>query len=98
MICVKMHRAPDGRTVLAACDDVCIGAEYSEGKIRLKVIESFYRDEVVTESVFVSMMREADIMNLVGGRAVELAISEGYVDGSYVMTIDGTPHAQVVKG
>ena len=98
MICVKMHRGTDGRMVLAACDESVLGCSYSEGKLRLKVHESFYRDEVVPETVLLSMMEEADIMNLVGEDTVSLAIGEGYVDEGNVITIGGTVHAQVVKG
>ena len=98
MICVKMHRGPDGRMVLAACDESALGCSYAEGKLRLKVNESFYRDEVVTESVLMAMMYEADIMNLVGESPIAVAISEGYVDEGNVITIGGMVHAQVVKG
>ena len=98
MICVKMHRGSDGRMVLAACDEFVLGCSYAQGKLRLKVHESFYRDEVVPEAVLISMMQEADIMNLVGESTISIAISEGYVDRENIITIDGMVHAQVVKG
>ena len=98
MICVKMHRGSDGRMVLAACDECALGCSYAQGKLRLKVHESFYRDEVVPEAVLISMMQEADIMNLVGESTISIAISEGYVDRENIITIDGMVHAQVVKG
>ena len=98
MICVKMHRGFDGRLVLAACDECVLGCSYAEGKLRLKVHESFYRDEVVSDTTFMSMMQEADIMNLVGESTISIAVSEGYVDKSNIITIDGMVHAQVVKG
>jgi hypothetical protein len=98
MICVKMHKGSDGRSVLAACDEEVLGGSYSEGKLRLKVHESFYREEVVSELVLIRMMEEADIMNLVGEATISLAICEGYVDESNVITIGGVVHAQVVKG
>ncbi|MBO5669367.1 MAG: DUF424 family protein [Candidatus Methanomethylophilaceae archaeon] len=98
MICVKMHKGSDGRSVLAACDEEVLGGSYSEGKLRLKVHESFYREEVVSELVLIRMMEEADIMNLVGEATISLAIGEGYVDESNVITIGGVVHAQVVKG
>ena len=98
MICVKMHKGSDGRLVLAACDECVLGCSYAEGKLRLKVHESFYRDEVVSDTTFMSMMQEADIMNLVGESTISIAVSEGYVDKSHIITIDGMVHAQVVKG
>lgn len=98
MICVKMHKGSDGRLVLAACDECVLGCSYAEGKLRLKVHESFYRDEVVSDTTFMSMMQEADIMNLVGESTISIAVSEGYVDKSNIITIDGMVHAQVVKG
>ena len=98
MICVKMHKGSDGRLVLAACDECVLGCSYAEGKLRLKVHESFYRDEVVSDTTFMSMMQKADIMNLVGESTISIAVSEGYVDKSNIITIDGMVHAQVVKG
>lgn len=98
MICVKLHRGHDGRSVLAACDEDVIGCSYSQGKLRLKVNESFYKEDHVSESEFIVMMKDADIMNLVGETTISLAISEGYVDKVNVITIGGMVHAQVVKG
>ena len=98
MICVKMHKGSDGRTVLAACDETVLGGSYSEGKLRLRVHESFYREEVVSDLTFIMMMEDADIMNLVGESTVSLAIGEGYVNEGNVITIGGVMHAQVVKG
>ncbi|MDY5872102.1 MAG: DUF424 family protein [Candidatus Methanomethylophilaceae archaeon] len=98
MICIKVHKGSDGRTVLAACDEELVGGSFSEGKLRLKVHESFYRDEVIEEDRLAEIMGDHDIMNLVGERTVSMAIDGGYVNDGCTITIGGVIHAQVVRG
>jgi hypothetical protein len=43
-------------------------------------------------------MKSASIMNLVGERAISLAIENGHVSEDCVLIIGDTKHAQVVKG
>ncbi|MGN1044396.1 MAG: DUF424 domain-containing protein [Candidatus Methanomethylophilaceae archaeon] len=97
MICIKIHRGSDGRTVLAACDEELVGGSFSEGKLRLRVHESFYKGDVIEDERLAEIMGEHDIMNLVGERTVSIAAAEGYVNDGCTVTIGGVVHAQVVR-
>ncbi|MHC1570700.1 MAG: DUF424 domain-containing protein [Methermicoccaceae archaeon] len=87
-----------GRIVLVAvCDEGIVGRRFTEGKLTLHVDAKFYVDEVVDERRMVEEIRNADISNLVGERAVGCAIEAGEVVASNVLYIDGVPHAQILR-
>ena len=96
MIFVKMHRA-QGDTILAACDEEVLGRTFSGNEMRITVSEKFYNGYLVTEEEFVDRMDSYTIMNLVGERAIALAIEHGHVSEDCVLEIGGVRHAQVVK-
>ena len=93
MISVKIHTR-NGERLLAACDEELLGKTFAGNGMRLKVSETFYKGETVTEEAFRERMRSVTIMNLVGVRTVTIAKEEGYVSQDAVLTIDGTEHAQ----
>ncbi len=92
---VRIHTHGSER-ILAACDEDILGMTFSDGAARITVSESFYRGESVSEEAYVERMKSVTIMNLVGERAVALAIAEGVVSADCVMEIGGVKHAQVV--
>ena len=96
MLAIRLH-SHDGEVLLAACDDELLGRTLTEGRVKLYVSENFYNGEMIPDAILVERMKSAAIMNLVGNRAVGIAIREGYVDENHVMTIDGVKHAQVVR-
>lgn len=95
MFSVKMHKHPSGY-VLAVCDEELLGQSFSEGRLRLNVGRGFYGGEVVGESVLVAMFADASTLNLVGEKAVAVAIREGLVDPERTIAVSGIPHAQVL--
>lgn len=97
MIYVRLHRGRDD-IILAACDEEVIGKTFRGNGMRITVSEDFYNGELIPEEAFVERMRSVTIMNLVGERTIALAMENGHVDGSNVLQIGETKHAQVVKG
>jgi len=95
MIFVKMH-IRGGERLLAACDEEIIGKTFTEGDMRLKVSEAFYRGELITESAFSERMKSVTIMNLAGERTVTAAKAAGYISEDATIVIDGVKHAQAV--
>ena len=65
--------------------------------MKITVSERFYNDEIVSEETFIEFMEKVTIMNLVGERAIALAIEKGHVSEDNVLDIGGVKHAQVVK-
>ena len=83
--------------LLAICDADILGKTLREGKIVFKVKEEFYNGGLVTIEEAVDMIRNSNIVNMVGKNCVEKAIQKGYVHPEAVLNIEGVPHAQIVK-
>lgn len=81
---------------MAACDQEILGMTFRGNGAKIKVSETFYGGELVSEDVFVERTRSVTIMNLVGNRVVDRAVKEGLVSENSVMVIGEVKHAQVV--
>jgi len=95
MISCKVHVHENDR-ILAACDHDILGMTFKGEGIKIKVSEIFYGGEEVSEEAFMERTKSVTIMNLVGNRVVDLAISKGLVSEESVMIIGEVKHAQVV--
>ncbi len=93
---VNERRTPDGLLV-AVCDPEVLGETFEEGEITLTVTEEFYGGEAVEESAVVDSLARATVANIVGTRAVELAIEEGFIEEANVLEVDSTRHAQLLR-
>ena len=88
-----------GRNVLLAiCDAEILGRTLCEGKIVFRVKEDFYKGAKVNVEEAVSMIQNSTIVNMIGKNVVKKAIQRGYVHPEAVLSIEGVPHAQIVKG
>lgn len=92
---VKVHRK-EGRTLVAVCDEPLIGERLEEGDRQLDLRGDFFKGDLLTPGETGDLIRNADIVNLVGEESVALGISEGVVDASVVMRIAGVPVVQAV--
>jgi hypothetical protein len=98
MIVVRERETPKGRLV-SLCDRECIGECYSEGELRLDVTEEFYggpESEEMPAPAAMSVIRAADVVNIVGEESVDAAIAAGLVDEARVLRVAGQPHAQLL--
>jgi hypothetical protein len=87
-----------GRSVLLAiCDAEVLGKTLCEGKIVFRVKEDFYKGARVSVEEAIMMIENSTIVNMVGKNVVGKAIEKGYVHPEAVLSIDGIPHAQIVK-
>ncbi|MFB6079584.1 MAG: DUF424 domain-containing protein [Haloferacaceae archaeon] len=98
---LRERETPEGLLV-SVCDDDCLGRTYegaAEG-VSLEVTESFYGGEEAVEADaerVVDSLHRATTANLVGDRAVDVAIDAGLIDRSRVLNLDGTRHAQLLR-
>lgn len=84
-------------TLLATCDAELLGKTLKEGKITFHVHEKFYKGSKVTLEEAVELIKQSSIVNMIGQKIVKKAIEHGFVHPEAVLTIDGIPHAQIVK-
>lgn len=92
---VKIHKRED-RAILAVCDSDLIGRVFTEGDRQLDLTSDFYKGEERDDKDVGDLMRNADIVNLVGPKAVAIGIQEEVITQDHVITIAGIPHAQAV--
>ena len=83
--------------MIAVCDKELIGKSFEDGGLFLKVTESFYKGEEITESELKASLKYATIANLVGERTVKCALDNAFIEEANVISVAGVPHAQIVK-
>ncbi len=92
---LKIH-PKDGRVLVSVCDKEFIGHVFEENGIKLDLTSDFYRGEEKTSEETGDIIRNADYVNLVGPKAVEIGLKEGVIDKEKVIYVQGIPHAQAV--
>jgi uncharacterized protein len=80
--------------LVAAADEELLGTHHAEGKFRLDVAASFYDGMRIETEALEGYLLGATVANLVGERAVAVAIRIGLVDAKNVLRVEGIPHAQ----
>ncbi|MFC6764844.1 DUF424 domain-containing protein [Natrinema soli] len=83
--------------LIAVCDEDVLGETFEEGELSLTVTEEFYGGDEVDENAVVESLARAAVANIVGTRAVELAVEEGFVDEANVLEVGTTLHAQLLR-
>jgi len=92
---VKIHKRDD-RTIVAVCDENLIGQKFEESGKQLDLTADFYQGEVRSALETGDLIRNADMVNLVGEESVKIGLEEGVIDESQVIRINDIPHAQAV--
>lgn len=95
---LRERETPEGLLV-SVCDTDCLGETYVDDPVSLDVTEAFYGGPEATEvdaGAVVDSLQRADVANIVGEQAVEIAIEAGLIDEDRVLEVDGTLHAQLL--
>jgi len=95
---LRERETPEGLLV-SVCDADCLGETYGNGTVSLEVTEEFYGgDEArrVGPEAVVDGLRRSTTANIVGERAVGVAVDAGLVDEDRVLDVGGTVHAQLL--
>lgn len=89
----------DQGLLVAVCDPDIVGDTFESEQVSLTVEEEFYADEADTadEATVVDALSRANVANIVGTRAVAVAVEHGIVDENAVLDLDGTRHAQLLR-
>ncbi len=85
--------------LVSVCDPDVLGETFENGSVSLTVEESFYAEgaEEADEERVVASLARASVANIVGTRAVALAVEHGFVDETTVLDLEGTRHAQLLR-
>ena len=91
------ERETDEGTLVSVCDPDVLGETFEEGDLSLTVTEEFYAGDEVDEETVVDSLHRASVANIVGERAVGVAIDAGIVEEANVLAIEDTLHAQLLR-
>src|SRR3989344_5883190 len=95
---VKIHRSY--RKIIAICDSELLGKKFEEGKKQLDVRENFYKGEKFSLDKVAGIMKseraDDSTFNIVGERAVKLAMNLGIIFEGNVGNVDGIPFALIL--
>ena len=83
--------------LLAVCDAEILGRTLRKGKIVFHVKEEFYKGAKVNIEEAMAMIENSTTVNMIGKNIVQKAIEKGHVHPEAVISIEGIPHAQIVK-
>ncbi|UPM42233.1 DUF424 domain-containing protein [Halocatena salina] len=89
----------DRGLLVAVCDTDVVGDTFENEQATLTVDAEFYADDARTadEDAVIEALSRATIANIVGTRAVTIAIEHGIIDEASVLDFDGTRHAQLLR-
>ncbi|MBD3210579.1 DUF424 family protein [Candidatus Micrarchaeota archaeon] len=95
---LKVHR-DQGKKIVAACDRKLIGRVLQEGTshMDLDTYRSFYVGDVAGSRELESELREFNSANLVGKKAVDVAVALELASKDSVMYINNVPYIQIYK-
>ena len=62
-----------------------------------EVKEKFYKEFSVDEEKLAGLLRNAENANLVGEKAVKVALKEGLISKNSIKIIQSIPHVQIFK-
>jgi uncharacterized protein len=94
---LKIHRLPDGGDIVAVCDRELINTTITSETMKIIISDSFYGSSPATEAEVTAALTRAGNINLIGERAVGIAVGMGLVDRSTCIMIGKIPHAQVYQ-
>ncbi|MFA5347397.1 MAG: DUF424 domain-containing protein [Methanoregula sp.] len=80
---------------MAVCDRELLNTTISHGELSVRISEAFYGNVPAAEDEVRAALKKAGNINLMGKRAVSIAIDMGLITQSGCIMIGKTPHAQV---
>ncbi len=94
---VKIHKSY--RDIVAICDSELLGKKFEEGKMQLEIGEFFNGEEKTEQEILEiieDFIREDATFNIVGEKAVEIALKAGLTNEKGIKKIQGVPVALVL--
>ena len=92
---LKVHHPPGAGDIVAVCDKELLNTTISYGEVSVRISEAFYGNVPASEDDVRAALKKADTINLMGRRAVSIAIEMGLITRSGCIMIGEIPHAQV---
>lgn len=83
------------RDTVAICDSDLIGKTFEEGNFQINVKESFFKGEKMSEEEILEIIKKMSVedatFNIVGERAISIALRSGIISEEGIRKIQGIP-------
>jgi len=98
MIYVKVHPTPNGN-ILAMCDEEQIDKVLKDGEIviNIKDYSDFYKGELVDGKLEEKYTDDIYSANVIGKKAVEMAIKSNIIKKEHIRMAGGVPYAHAYR-
>lgn len=93
---LRRYATEDGALV-AVCDSCLRGQRFEEDGVHLDLSSEFYDGSPASTEEVGEALRDAAVANVVGERAVDVAVEVDAVDPDLVIEVEGVPHGQMVR-
>jgi hypothetical protein len=94
---LKIHRSPQTRDIVAVCDGELINTIISDGDVEVHITEAFYGARRASEDEVREALKNAVNANIMGERAVAIAIELGLVSRAGCIMMGSVPHALIFR-
>ncbi|ABS56187.1 Protein of unknown function DUF424 [Methanoregula boonei 6A8] len=94
---LKIHHSPEMGDVVAVCDRELLNTTITHGDLRVTVTEGFYGTTHADEAAVTEALLRGDNVNLMGERAVGVAVKMGLITRADCIMIGSVPHAQIYR-
>jgi hypothetical protein len=92
---LKVHSSPGSGDIVAVCDRELLNTTISHEGLSVRISEAFYGNSPAGEDEVRAALKKAGNINLMGKRAVSIAVDMGLITRSGCIMIGEIPHAQV---
>ena len=93
---VKIHEYKESK-ITAICDEDLIGRTIEDKEKAIEVSERFYKGSKKSEKETLKIMKEAENLNLVGKKTIDLALKNNIIEKQGIIKIKDIPHAQLYR-
>ena len=94
---LKIHNSPGAGSIVSVCDGDLLNTTITGGDLDVRITEAFYGNYRASEDEVREALTNAANANLMGERAVAIAIEMGLVSRENCIMIGPVPHAQVFR-
>ena len=82
--------------MIGICDSELVGKEL-KGDVNFLVSKKFYGHSKCDENKILKLINEAENINCIGNKIVELLVKNNIIDENKVIIINGVKHVQIYK-
>jgi len=94
---LKIHNSPELGDVVAVCDRELLNTTIIHGGLKVTMTEGFYGTTRADEAAVREALAKGDNINLMGERAVGVAVKMGMITRADCIMIGSVPHAQIYR-